>query len=274
MRRLALLALLVSSGCDGDGPSDAGARSDAATGSDAGARDAGGGGGEDAGRGDAAAPAALRVLVFTRTTGFRHDSIEDGVAALEAVAAARGWTIDDTGDAAQISTARLATVDVLVFLSTTGDPLDATQEAALEAFVRDGGGWVGVHAAADCEYDWPFYGELVGAWFASHPAIQDATLVVEDRDHPATAHLDATWMRRDEWYDFRRNPRADVRVLITIDESTYSGGSMGADHPMTWAHEVGAGRSFYTALGHTRETFAEPAFRALLAGAVEWAGRR
>ena len=139
---------------------------------------------------------------------------------------------------------------------------------------KAGGGWVGIHAAADCEYDWPFYGELVGAWFARHPAIQPATYLVEDRGHPATAHLDATWMRTDEHYDFRRNPRPDVRVLMTIDESTYSGGGMGADHPVTWAHEVGAGRSFYTALGHTSESYEEPAFRALLGGAIEWASGR
>ncbi|MCB9597996.1 MAG: ThuA domain-containing protein [Sandaracinaceae bacterium] len=228
----------------------------------------------DAALADSGPPAQLRVLVFSRTTAFRHDSITDGVAALRALATDRGWVLDATEDATRISASGLAEVDALVFLSTTGDPLDAAQEAALEAYVRGGGGWVGVHAAADCEYDWPFYGELVGAWFARHPAIQPATLRVEDRGHPATAHLDPTWMRTDEWYDFRSNPRVDVRVLMTIDEATYDGGGMGDDHPMTWAHDVGAGRSFYTALGHTAESYAEPAFRALLGGAIEWAGGR
>jgi len=282
-----LSLLLLALGCDPDPVSeDAGARMDAGAGRDAGddaaaPRDAGAAGDAatpddagtsvDAGPGDDAGPGSLSVLVFSKTTGFRHGSIGDGITALNELAADRGWAIDDTEDASRISTAGLADVDVLVFLSTTGDPLDDTQQAALEAWVRGGGGWVGIHAAADCEYGWPWYQELVGAWFARHPAIQDATLEVEDRAHPTTAHLDATWMRNDEWYDFQRNPRPFVDVLITIDESTYSGASMGADHPMTWLHEVDAGRSFYTAFGHTSATYSEPEFRTMLAEAVEWA---
>lgn len=296
-RVVATLLVVAALGCGDDATPDAG-RTDAgrtdAERPDAGPTDAGRGdaGRGDAGRGDAAverrdagpardagtdagpAPAPISVLVFSRTTGFRHASIADGVAALRELATDRGWRLDATEDASRISADGLSTVDVAVFLSTTGDPLDGAQQAALEAWVRGGGGWVGVHAAADAAYDWPFYGELVGAWFSRHPAIQDATLVIEDRDHPATAHLEATWRRRDEWYDFRTNPRPGVRVLMTIDESTYSGGDMGDDHPMTWVHEVDAGRSFYTALGHTAESYAEPDFRALLAGAVEWAAGR
>jgi len=271
--------LLALGGCDPD-PSDedagaagedsgvamdAGAPGDDAGPTDAGDGDDGGGPGEDAGAGSPS------VLVFSKTTGFRHGSISDGITALNELAADRGWRIDDTEDASRISTAGLADVDVLVFLSTTGDPLDDTQQAALESWVRGGGGWVGIHAAADCEYGWPWYQELVGAWFDRHPAIQGATLTVEDDGHPATSHLGATWTRTDEWYDFRRNPRPFVDVLITIDESTYSGGMMGADHPMTWHRTIDSGRSFYTAFGHTSATFSEPDFRTMLAEAVEWA---
>ena len=138
----------------------------------------------------------------------------------------------------------------MVFLNTTGDVLDADQQAALEAYVRGGGGWLGVHAAADTEYDWAFYGELAGARFARHPRVQPLTVRVVDRAHPATAHLPAAWRITDEPYDFRAPPAAGVRVLARLDESTYKGGTMGADHPIIWCHRVGPGRSFYTGLGH------------------------
>ena len=223
---------------------------------------------------DVGVPGALRVLAFSRTGGFRHGSISVGVAALLAEAQARGWDFTATEDAAEMSDARLDSTDVVVFLNTTGDVLDATQQQALERYVRGGGGWVGVHAAADTEYDWPFYGELVGAWFQRHPRIQDAVLTIETPSHPATAHLDATWSRRDEWYDFRTNPRPNVQVLLTIDESTYEGGQMGTDHPIAWVHENLGGRAFYTAGGHTDDSYSEPAFLEHLLAGIEWAGGR
>ncbi|MBX6768680.1 MAG: ThuA domain-containing protein, partial [Actinomadura rubrobrunea] len=144
---------------------------------------------------------------------------------------------------------------------------------ALEAYVRGGGGFAGVHAAADAEYDWPFYGELVGARFAGHPQVQPATLLVTDHDHPATAHLGRTWVRVDEWYDFASPPSARVRVLLTVDESSYEGGRMGDPHPLAWCHDIDRGRCFYTALGHTAEAFTEPDFRAHLLGGIQYAAR-
>jgi type 1 glutamine amidotransferase len=137
--------------------------------------------------------------------------------------------------------------------------------------VEAGGGWVGVHAAADTEYGWPWYETLVGARFARHPAIQRASVRVADRDHPATARLPATWVRTDEWYDFRTNPRGRVRVLATVDESTYRGGGMGPDHPIAWCRPVGRGRALYTAGGHTAAAWAEPRFLAHVVGALRWA---
>ncbi|HEY3003878.1 MAG TPA: ThuA domain-containing protein, partial [Kribbellaceae bacterium] len=160
--------------------------------------------------------------------------------------------------------------EAVVFLSTTGDVLDASQQAAFESYIRSGGGFVGVHAAADTEYDWPFYGDLVGAYFASHPLIQAATVQVEDRTHPATSHLDATWRRTDEWYNYKTNVRSTARVLATLDESSYSGGTMG-DHPTAWCKDFEGGRSFYTGGGHTRQSYAEPAFRAHLLGGIRYA---
>jgi type 1 glutamine amidotransferase len=158
-----------------------------------------------------------------------------------------------------------------VFLSTTGDVLNDAQQAAFEAWVRAGGGYAGVHAAADTEYSWPFYGTLVGAWFDSHPAIQPALVRVEDHDHPATAHFGDTWQHTDELYNYRTNPRSTAHVLATLDESTYSGGTMGADHPISWCKTVGSGRSFYTGLGHTQETYARAEFRTHLLGGIRYA---
>jgi cytochrome c len=215
---------------------------------------------------------ALRVLVFSKTAGFRHASIPAGIAAIQELGRGNGFTVDATEDATVISDAGLAPYRVLVFLSTTGDFLDSMQQAALRRWVERGGGWVGIHAAADAESHWPWYGMLVGAWFARHPMVQRATIHVTDRRHPATAALPETWTRVDEWYDFKSNPRGTVHVLATVAESSYQGGSMGADHPIIWCHQVGAGRSFYTALGHTTESFAEPLFLAQLLGAIRWAG--
>lgn len=216
-------------------------------------------------------PGEARVLVFTRTTGFRHDSIPDGIAALRRIGEEGGFLVDATEDPDAFRDANLPAYRAVVFLLTTGDVLDGEGQAALERFVRSGGGWAGVHSASDTEYDWPFYGQLVGEYFAGHPEIQPATVRLEDRAHPATATLPAVWPRTDEWYNFRASPRRAVHVLATLDEGTYSGGSMGEDHPIAWCHEVFGGRAIYTAGGHTRESYTEPLFVAHLSGAVRWA---
>ena len=165
----------------------------------------------------------------------------------------------------------LAPYAAVVFLSTSGEILDGAGKAALEGFVRAGGGFVGVHGASTTEYGWPFYEQLVGAWFDRHPAVQPATLQVIDRAHPATEHLDPTWTWTDEWYDFRTDPTPGVRVLLTVDESTYTGGGMGANHPIAWCHQRLGGPAFYTALGHPAEAYAEPALRTHLAGGIRYA---
>nr|MDQ5873006.1 ThuA domain-containing protein [Acidobacteriota bacterium] len=207
-----------------------------------------------------------RLLVFTRTTGFRHDSIPDAIAAVRQMAAESGLTVDATEDPAVFHDVGLSPYRAMVFLLTTGDVLGDEEKRAFERWLAAGRGWVGVHSASDTEYDWPLYGQLVGAYFAGHPAVQSAVVHVEDRAHPATRTLPETWFRTDEWYDFRSNPRPRVHVLATLDEATYAGGSMGADHPIAWCREVAGGRAFYTAGGHTRESYAEPLFVAHLAG--------
>ncbi|MBY8875892.1 ThuA domain-containing protein [Micromonospora sp. PLK6-60] len=214
-----------------------------------------------------------QVLVFSKTAGYRHDSIPAGIQAIRELGAAHGFAVTSTEDAAAF-TGDLGRYAAVVFLNTSGNVLDPAQRAAFEAYVSGGGGFVGVHAAADTEYDWPFYGELVGARFARHPEVQRATIRVEDRDHPATAHLGPTWVRTDEWYDYRTNARATAHVLASLDESSYSGAGMGGDHPHAWYREYAGGRSFYTGGGHTRESYAEPDFRAHLLGGIRYAADR
>ena len=222
----------------------------------------------------AAADAPYDVLVFSKTAGFRHDAIGVGIQTVRDLGAANNFTVTATEDANAFTTANLAQYEAVVFLSTTGDVLNASQQTAFESYIRSGGGYVGVHAAADTEYDWPFYGQLVGAWFASHPAIQQVNSKTENRAHPATAHLPQTWTRTDELYNYRTNPRDSARVLATLDESSYSGGTMGADHPITWCKTIDAGRSFYTGFGHTQESYADGNFRNQLLGGIRYSAKR
>ncbi|MDG9715828.1 ThuA domain-containing protein [Streptomyces sp. DH24] len=217
------------------------------------------------------AKADKRVLVFSKTAGFRHDSIPEGVATVKQLGATGGFTVDATEDAGAFTAANLRRYDAVVFLSTTGDVLDAAQQSAFEGYVRQGGGYVGVHAAADTEYDWEFYGGLAGAYFQSHPAIQPATVDVEDRAHPATSGLEKAWNRTDEWYNYRSNPRERAHVLASLDEASYTGGTMHGDHPIAWCQEYRGGRAFYTGGGHTKESYAEPEFRQHLLGGIRYA---
>ncbi|MGH8945964.1 MAG: ThuA domain-containing protein [Acidimicrobiia bacterium] len=211
------------------------------------------------------------VLVFHRTEGFRHASIEAGIAAIERLSEEHGFSVVAGQDPTVFSEAGLAPFEVIVFLSTTGDVLDPEEERAMEAFVDSGGGFVGVHAAADTEYDWAWYGDLVGAYFDSHPEPQQAVLQVAAAGHPIVADIPATFERFDEWYNFRTLPGEDITLLVTIDETSYQGGTMGQPHPISWAQETLGGRSFYTAMGHTEESFTDPLVLTHLGNGILWA---
>lgn len=216
------------------------------------------------------ASAGERVLVFTRTAGYRHDSIPTAVATLQKLAGEAGLTADHSEDAGDFNTANLARYRVVVFASTTGDVLDPVQQRALEDFVRGGGGFVGVHSAADTEHDWPWYGGLVGAYFRSHPPGLQSSRVQPERDgRPAGA----AWAIRDELYNYRSNPRAQVQVIATVDERSYEGGSMGADHPIAWCHAYAGGRGWYTGLGHDAAVYDHPDFLAQLRRGLRYAAR-
>lgn len=213
----------------------------------------------------------FKVLIFSKTAGFRHTSIPNGIAAIQQLGIDNGFTVDATEDATQFTLENLMQYDAVIFLSTTGDVLNADQQSAFESYIRSGKGFVGIHAASDTEYDWPWYGGLVGAYFNSHPDIQTATIKVADKVHPSTNFLPDRWVRNDEWYNFNENPRGEVHVLATLDESTYFGGNMGLDHPIAWLHEYDGGRAWYTAGGHTEGSYAEPEFLNHILGGILYA---
>jgi type 1 glutamine amidotransferase len=217
----------------------------------------------------------FRVLVFTGTTGFRHASIPAGVAAIRALGAAHRFAVDHTEDARRFTAPGLRRYAAVVFLSATGEPLPAgAPRAAFRGYIRGGGGFLGIHAASDAFYRWPWYVGLVGASFRRHaPGTASAVVRVEDRRAAATRRLPRRWRRVDEWYAFRANPRPRVHVLATLDERTYEPGAaaMGGDHPIAWCHRHAGGRSVYTAMGHTTESFAEARFARHLLGGIEMA---
>jgi cytochrome c len=220
-----------------------------------------------------AAPSSPRILVFTKTTGFRHASIPVATRTVRDLAGQNGLAVVATEDSTAFSDANLRRYAAVVFLLTTGDVLNDSQQLAFQRYIRRGGGYVGVHSAADTEYGWAWYGGLVGAYFKSHPQIQGAVIDVTDARHPSTAGLPRRWSRTDEWYNFARNPRPSVRVLARIDESTYSPGpgAMGIDHPIAWSHRYQGGRAWYTAGGHTEESYGEPLFRRHLLEGIRYA---
>ena len=213
-----------------------------------------------------------RVLVFSKTAGFRHASIPDGIATIKDLGVANNFSVDATEDSAAFNDLNLSQYQAVVFLNTTGTVLDDDQKAAFERYIEAGGGFVGIHSASDTEYDWAWYDGLIGTHFANHPSIQRATIKVADRAHPSSAPpLPMRWERTDEWYNFRSNPRRKVHVLATLDESTYSGGSMGFDHPTAWCQFYDGGRAWYTGGGHTSESYYEPLFRAHILGGIQFA---
>ncbi|NNV57937.1 ThuA domain-containing protein [Limnovirga soli] len=203
-----------------------------------------------------------RVLVFSKTEGFRHASIGAGKTALTKMAAEKGFAIDFTEDATMFVAANLKQYKAVLFLSTTGDVLNDEQQQEFERYIQAGGGFLGIHAAADCEYNWPWYGKLVGAWFLDHPMpnnIQKGKFYLADKNSFATKGMPDEFERTDEFYSFKQIDPS-IHALIKIDESSYQGGKNGDNHPMSWYHDFDGGRSFYTNMGHTDETFTEPLF--------------
>lgn len=211
-----------------------------------------------------------RILVFSKTADFHHESIPDGNAAIQKLGSENNFAVDTTTDAAYFNEDSLKNYSAVVFLNTTGDVLNHLQEDAFERYIQAGGGYVGVHSATDCEYDWGWYGRMAGAYFNGHPEQQEAIINVVDKNNIATKHLPAQWKRKDEWYNFKKLSN-DVHVLLTIDEKSYQGGTNGGNHPMAWYHDYDGGRAFYTELGHTKESYSDTLYLAHLLGGIQYA---
>jgi len=229
----------------------------------------------------------MNVLVFTKTAGFYHDSKPNAIKAFYEIAHNNKWQITFTEDSTLFSVMELSKYNVVVFLLTTGNNLlNDEEKLVFQKYVEGGGGFVGVHSATDTEYKWPWYEELIGAHFLGHPPVHEGKLIIENRNHPATMCFGADTLRwKDEFYSFDRNPRknSNVKVLVSIDETSYNIDEnlwfknvnivMG-DHPLIWCQNIGRGRSFYTALGHTAELYDNEMFRKHLTGAILWAASK
>ncbi|MBC7745220.1 MAG: ThuA domain-containing protein [Flavobacterium sp.] len=211
-----------------------------------------------------------KLLVFSKTAGYRHQSIEVGKEALVKLGKEQGYLVDTTENAGYFNDDSLKNYAAVIFLSTTMNILNSGQETSFKRYIEAGGGFMGIHAAADTEYEWPWYGKLVGAYFMSHPKTQEAVINVTDKKNIATSHLPEKWKRIDEWYNYKDiNP--DIKVLMSLDEKSYEGGKNGDNHPIAWYHEFDGGRSFYTGLGHTDESYADPLFLKHLLGGIKYA---
>ena len=212
------------------------------------------------------------VLAFTKTAGYRHKSIEKGVHTLRQLGRKNNFIVLQTETSSDFNVKNLKNYKLVVFLNTTGDVLNSKEQRVFEDYIKAGGSFMGIHAACDTEYDWSWYGKLVGAYFDSHPNnpnVRKAKMDVLTMNHPSTGHLENTWVRNDEWYNFKNlNPK--VTPLLNLDETSYEGGTNGKNHPIAWYHEYDGGKAFYTGGGHTEEAFDEPKFRQHLLGGILW----
>lgn len=216
-----------------------------------------------------------KVLIFCLTKGYHHASIADGIVAIKQIGATDNFDVDTTTNPALFTYANLKQYKALIFLSPTGRGLfTPKQQQAFIKYIHKGGGFVGIHAATDCLYEWDWYGKLVGAYFLKHPRIQSATLHIIDHNHPSTKGLPDVWQHTEEWYNFKQ-VSPDIHVLIKVDEGTYTGGTMNGDHPIAWYHKFEGGRAFYTELGHTKEDYtSDTLFIKHLTGGINYALKR
>lgn len=208
-----------------------------------------------------------KVLVFTKTAGYRHESIEKGVSAIKKLGKRNKFNVTHTEDASIFTEENLSQYKLVIFLNTTGDILTDNQQKNFESFIKNGGSFMGIHSAADTEYDWPWYGKLVGAYFLDHPDQSNAEIVKINNTHQSCEHLPERWVRFDEWYNYK-NISPDINVLLELDETTYIGGKNCEHHPIAWYHEYDGGRSFYTGIGHTTESYSESDFKKHLLGGI------
>ncbi|PWJ59584.1 hypothetical protein CLV98_102418 [Dyadobacter jejuensis] len=215
----------------------------------------------------------FKALLFTKTAGFHHQSIHEGVDGVRQLGQRHNFSVDWQESGSVFNDKNLEKYDVVVFLNTTGDILNDEQQAAFERFIKSGKGWVGVHAAADTEYDWEWYTKLVGMMFKTHPAQQTAYLDVVDSNFPGLERFPKRMLWTDEWYEYQKPYKSnDLKFLITLDEKSYKPKEgMGAVHPVAWYHTFDGGRAFYTGLGHIGLVYSDQSFLDHLYGGIYWA---
>ena len=229
---------------------------------------------------DSATDKKLEILVFSKTNGYRHESISSGISMLREKANLENWNVTFTEDSTHFTDEKLMKYDVVVFLNPSGNGLNEDQQGAFERFIRTGKGFVGIHSSADFEYDWEFYGQLNGAHFKVHPATQKGRVMIENTDHPAMEPFKGMeyYEVTDEWYTFIENPRSRVNVLMTLDESSikeYDNEDWKmVDHPLVWWHEYEGSRAFYSGFGHPHEAYRDPVLVEHYTKAINWAGKR
>ena len=223
----------------------------------------------------------FKAVLFTKTDGWHHDSINAGVTAIQQLAKLHDFEVFWTEDANRwCNDQELAKYKVVIFLLTTGNVLNDEQQAAFERYVKKGGGFVGIHSASDTEYDWPWYAKMVGYMFHIHPAVQTATMKVEDHNFPGMDRFAKRFLFTEEWYEFGAPKSDKLKFLLSVDERTYKpaadwgakkGAGMGNFHPIAWYQEYDGGRAFYTALGHLPATYSDPNFMHHVYGGIYWA---
>ena len=222
----------------------------------------------------------FKALLFTKTDGFHHESIHEGVTAIRQLASRHNFALDWHENASVFNDKALEGYKVVIFLNTTGNILNDEQQAAFEKFIKSGKGYVGIHSASDTEYDWAWYTKMVGMMFKIHPQQQTAYLKVEDSNFPGMERFPKKFLWTDEWYEYGERKANDLKVLITVDEKTYDptvkwgtneGKGMGNVHPIAWYHNYDGGRAFYTGLGHIALTFSDQTFLDHIYGGIYWA---
>ncbi len=228
----------------------------------------------------ATAQKQFKALLVTTTRGWHHESIHAGVLALQQLGVKNNFDVVLFEDPKGFTDKVLSQFQVVIFLNTTGDIFDTAQEKVMERFIQSGKGFVGIHAAADTEYDWDWYHKLVGRMFHIHPVIQTARLNVIDSTFPGTqGYMGNKWWT-DEWYEYGKDEITGLNTVMAVDESSYEpkadwgtvkGVGMGKMHPITWYHSFDGGRAFYTGLGHLPAIYSDPAYLNLLYGGIFWA---
>jgi uncharacterized protein len=225
-------------------------------------------------------------LLFTKTAGYHHESIHEGVTAIRQLSSRNNFKVDWREDASVFSDKGLEGYQVIVFLNTTGDILNIEQQTAFEKFIKAGNGFVGIHSASDTEYDWVWYAKLVGMMFKIHPAQQTAYLKIDDSNFPGMERFPKKLLWTDDWYEFGERKADDLHFLVSVDEKTYApyakwegkegketkeGKGMGTHHPISWYHNYDGGRAFYTALGHIPLVYSDQTFLDHIYGGIYWA---